>query len=132
MSHSSHLLQLPPAPPTPVIPLPGPPFLGPRGTEPLVDAGSLLSSKGDARDMGPEVGLGDSPGAGRVVGSLLGPTRGQRPRAAGAPFPTAWGTDGRPQPAWPSHSGGLRPQTAPGLLRCPPAWGRGGRPQGLM
>lgn len=51
-------------PPSPAIPLPGPLFLGPRGTEQLVDAGSLLSSKGDAWDMGLEVGLGDNPGAG--------------------------------------------------------------------
>lgn len=32
----------------------GPPFLGPRGVEQLVDAEGPLSSTGDARDMEPE------------------------------------------------------------------------------
>lgn len=42
---SSHLLQLLSLPP---IPLPGLPFLGPRGAEQLADARSLLSSTRDA------------------------------------------------------------------------------------
>lgn len=52
----SHLLQLLSLPHTS---LPGPPFLGPRGAEQPVDAGTLLSSIRDAWDMELKVDPGD-------------------------------------------------------------------------
>lgn len=68
MSHSRHLLPRS----FPAVLLPGPPFLGPRGTEQLVDARSPPSSCGEAWDMGLGVALGDNPGAGREAGRLPG------------------------------------------------------------
>ena len=55
LPHATCSAPLPPQ--TGSIPLPGPPFLGPRGVEQLVDAEGPLSSTGDARDMEPEGGF---------------------------------------------------------------------------
>lgn len=65
-------------PPLPPIPLPGPPFLGPRGAEQLVEARGPLSSSGDARDMELEMDPGDGKSyagreAGRPPGANVGP-----------------------------------------------------------